>query len=193
MNGAFVLDSKPDRLSIRLSDIGYFEPERLIRASAELLSKGMSSVQARLVLVWLTFAASPISFEDLGTAIRHISGEHRASVVLPNQICDEELAYEDLQSILTQFHGLIVWDRGNHLIKLSSNEAGKVVRSLWFSAYQPSTILPSVSGLGILGRICIYCIQYMFSIPLEVINTCSEREIYQLLQRYSFLSHAVLN
>ncbi|KAI0970419.1 ankyrin repeat-containing domain protein [Xylaria arbuscula] len=195
---AVVRASAPNPLLIQLAGISNFEPERLIRTSTEFFSTGLSSVQARSVLVWLTFAASPILFEDLGTAMRHISDEPQASRILPNltitkQIRDKESEYEDLRSILIQLDGLIVWDRGSQLTQLSSKEVGSAVKSLWFSAYQSKTILPSVSGLGILGRICIYCIQYILSVPLEDTSIRSEKAANELLQRHSFLSHAVLN
>ncbi|KAI1367807.1 hypothetical protein F5Y08DRAFT_297651 [Xylaria arbuscula] len=187
-----------NRLLIQPADTGYFEPERLIKASIEHFSTGLNSIQSRSILVWLTFAASPLRFEDLCTALRHISDDPQATGVLPNlsitkQIRDEELDYEYLRSTLIQLDGLVLWDRGNQLMQLTTKEVGKAVRSLWFPPYHPNKTLRSVSGLEILGRICIYCIQYILSVELEEISTHSEKSAKQLSQRSSFLSHAVLN
>ncbi|KAJ3577480.1 hypothetical protein NPX13_g3088 [Xylaria arbuscula] len=186
------------RLLVHPAGIGYFEPERLIKASIEHFSTGLSSIQSRSILVWLTFAASPLRFEDLCIALRHISDDPQATGFMPNlsitkQIRDEELDYEYLRSTLIQLDGLVLWDRGNQLTQLTTKEVGKAVQSLWFPPYHPNQTLRSVSGLEILGRICIYCIQYILSVELEEIGTLSEKLANQLSQRSSFLSHAVLN
>ncbi|KAI1749859.1 hypothetical protein F4782DRAFT_549305 [Xylaria castorea] len=180
------------QLLIRPADfLGCLEPEGLMKGNIERLTRGPSSLQIKSTLVWLTFAVAPLPFEVLNLALEQISTPLQSSEPQPNPNVERQKEM-DLLAILVQLDGLVVWDRGNHLIRLASDEVGKVAKSLWFSTYEPNITVPSTLGTSILGRICLYYIQYILAVQVEDTSLQSETTANELLQKYPFLSHAVL-
>ncbi|KAI0549785.1 hypothetical protein F4679DRAFT_584252 [Xylaria curta] len=171
---------------------GYCGFECLMKAHIERLTRGSSSFLMKSTLVWLTFAVVPIPFEELNVALQDISTQLQSSGSQSDSSAGMQKEV-DLLAILTQLDGLVVWDRGNQLIRLASEEVGEAVKSLWFSTHEPNITVPSVLETGILGCICLYYIQYILTIQVEDINFQSEKAVNELLQKNPFLPHAALN